>query len=158
MAYFEASVLIFMHRETPHRVSLFALLVFLCGIFVSRADLDLLAPSPASIMVPDCVISRVDRKTISSVEVEFAGKLVVTGSDGRLVDTSSVANRLFIQNSSPDDGGAFDVFCGQLAAFRGKTAFLDISMVGFRTQGSGMSLDFSRSHCEIRPTEGTAVH
>lgn len=158
MAYFKTPELIAMRRIFPHDTFLLALLAFLCGAHAARAELDLLAPATAVVMVPDCVISRVDRKTISDVEIEFAGKLVVTGSDGRLVDTSSVANRLSIQNISPEDEGAFDVFCDQLAAFRGKTAFLDISTTGFRTRGSGVSLDFSRSHCEVRPVDGAAVH
>ncbi len=147
-----------MHRIFRQRSRLLTLLAFFCGVLAARAELDLLAPATASIMVPDCVISQVDRKTISDVEVEFSGKLVITGSDGQLVDTANVKNHLSIQNSSPDEGGAFDVFCEQLAAFRGKTAFLDISTTGFRTQGSGVSLDFSRSHCEIRPEEGAAAH
>lgn len=133
-------------------------MAFLCGVLAAKAELDLLAPATAFVMVPDCVVSRVDRKTMSDVEVEFSGKLVVTGSDGQLVDTANVKSHLSIQNSSPDDGGAFDLFCDQLAALRGKTAFLDISTTGFRTQGSGVSVEFSQSHCEIRPVDGPAVH
>jgi hypothetical protein len=143
-----------MRRISPLRTTLLALLAFLCGVLAAKAELDILAPATAFVMVPDCVISHVDRKTMYDVEVEFSGKLVVTGSDGQLVDTANVKNHLSIQNSSPDDGGAFDLFCDQLTASRGKAAFLDISTTEFRIQGSGVRLDFSRSHCEIRPAVG----